>query len=252
MTEGIGVDKRDDDYRKELIELKKMRAENIEPGSEREKNPEIPSLPVTFSGKVKHYWFYYKYYLLAFIAVAVVTGISIKSCVNRVNPDISVICLTKNAVFENDIKVLEGALAKYAKDYNNNGRVDVTVIAITQNDENPQMNAAMQQKLMAEIAAGESYIYISDDTGLERFSQIGALHDLSGSFDNTVNEGKAVKITLSDILGGEKTVTLPESLYFSMRVYDTADTKKDNKKARNINNSLETFTAILKNHPVLE
>ena len=244
------MDKRDNEYRKELIEIKKKRAENMDPGSERILNPEPPPPPLTFSGKIKHYWFYYKFYLLAFAVVAIVTAVCIKSCVDRVNPDISVILLTENTILDDDLTKFETALGKYTEDYNNNGRVDVSVISITIGSQDTQYNYTMQQKLMAEIAAGDSFIYVSDDKGFDRFIEIDALGDIKSLSANTVKDGKAVSVNTKDILGDTEIGTLPESLYFSIRVYSEKDAAKENKKAKQINNSIETFSAIINSSPV--
>ncbi|MBE6904232.1 MAG: hypothetical protein E7480_06455 [Ruminococcaceae bacterium] len=243
------MDQRDKDYARELVKLKKQRAAQTEPETRATYIPQKPEIPKGFINKIKHFWFYYKFHFLGVVLALVCTAVCVGSCINKEKEDLTVLFLAGRSYLPEELAIMEESLEKYCPDFNNDSNVHIALIDVYIDENNPQYNYAMQQKLVAEVAAGNGVIYLADQKGLERFNEIKALVDLSDIAQNTVNNNTSV-IVPSSVFFGE--AAAKQDFYISLRYFEKADLEKTDKKATRIANSIEVFKNIINNNIIEE
>ncbi len=241
------MEQRDKDYARELIDLKKQKAALADPDTRQSNIHDVPEKPQGFVNKLKHFWYYYKLYLIGLLIALTITAVCVGSCVSREKEDITVLFLTDRAYFVEELMIVEQALEKYCPDFNNDNNVHVSLVNVYIDSNNPQANYTMQQKLMAQIAAGDAILYISDKTGLDRFNQIGALTELTDIAQNTVNDNKSVSIS-SKLLFGE--AAQETDFYISLRFFEKGEETADTKKGKRISKGIELFKNIVNNNVI--
>lgn len=183
---------------------------------------QVIKIKETPKSKWKNFWFYYKWHTYASIFIMIVLAVSIRSCVTRINPDISVMFLSSVPLAEQDNKLMENELAKYVEDYTKNGKNEVSLnnIYFSQNAADAQMNMAMRQKFIAELAAGDTVLYITDKTSIEEFTKnniLGKINDIEGAI--TEYDSTLIKLNVQKLFPNLSEYA-PKELYIGIRNYD--------------------------------
>ncbi|MDO4563543.1 MAG: hypothetical protein Q4C12_06875 [Clostridia bacterium] len=192
---------------------------------------------MTFQKKAENFWYYYKWHTIASVAIIITLFLGIKSCVDKVEPDVSIAYIASGYVNTEMFDDGKRALEKLVGDINGDGKEDVFLNAIMFSDEvNPQMTAALTTKAMFAIAAGESRVYILDLEHCETYADSGAFEPLEklGYTDGLRNEkGELYAVRLEhnerlNKLGFNDKI----ELYAALRVI--AETDAGNKNIENI------------------
>lgn len=138
----------------------------------------------TPKGKWNNFWYYHKWHVVIGIAVAAVVIGTVVSSMKTVQPDYTVGLISRIAYPDEVTNQLGQEMAKYGVDRNHDGKVVVQVVLYqiagqsasssgtasaasagnTQVD--PQMAAAYQVKLMADVQSGTSMIFLTDANSL--------------------------------------------------------------------------------------
>lgn len=143
-----------------------------------DKKPETPKK------KWENFWYYHKLHVLIAAAVVLLAAVFIAQSLQTVKPDYTVGMITSTAYSDSVIDTLQAAMQKYGKDLNGDGRVTVQInqYTISPSDGgtssglsgvNPEVQAAMQTKLVADLTTGSSIIFITDDASFRRQEQAG-------------------------------------------------------------------------------
>lgn len=123
--------------------------------------------------KLENFWYYYKVHVIVAVIVVVVIGVLVKQCSEVVEPDLTVMIASSSVnLTEQQLTSIENMLAKYTADVNGDGKkvVDCENFYLGENQD-PQMRYALMQKLMAEIAATDNSIFITDDNYYNQLMQ---------------------------------------------------------------------------------
>jgi hypothetical protein len=183
---------------------------------------QVIKMKETPKSKWKNYWFYYKWHTYASIFIIIVLAVSIRSCVTKINPDISVMFISSVSLEEADTKLIENELAKYVEDYTKNGKNEVSVnnIYFSKNAGEEQISMAMRQKFIAELAAGDTVLYITDKASIEEFTKnnvLGKINDIEGAI--TEYDSTLIKLDIQKLFPNLSDYA-PKELYIGVRNYD--------------------------------
>lgn len=192
-----------------------------------EPKPEPPKTP---RERFQNFWFYYKWWVLAIAAFAVLVGVTLWQTLTTPQPDVQVVLVTKDVLDEEAVKGLASSLTSFADDLNGDGRVlvDVENLALAQyvGGTTYGMAETNTQKLMAYFVSADAMFYIFDDPCYTRY-----LHNLMDTADEDATFFAAPGFEAAGIDPAEhywnwkddpRRATpwgerLPEDLYFGVR-----------------------------------
>lgn len=160
--------------------------------------------------KLKHFWYYYKFHVLALIFLVALISCSLTECANKIKYDLSISCYSSTNIDSTNLSLLTDELEKKANDINENGKVDVGVFVNIANLSIPsEQSQTIQMKISAEVAAGDSFGYILDEEYYKMFSDIYA-----GSVESVVpiSDIPIIKETF-DLKEGQKLYWATKTLY---------------------------------------
>ncbi len=211
-----------EEQRRRQRELVAVRARRQNPDAAAPVEQAAPEVPLTPSAKLKNFWFYYKYFLLAGVFLAGVLAVGITQCVTREKFDTQVVLFTYNTYTTSQIDAIEVELEKHGTDLNGDGIVNIQIIdcAYGENELFDQTQAKAT-KLTATIASnGEALLFITDD---KTYEYLNNLFD-TDFFENlglSGDDGRSIYLD-EEFYGSVNAATqgfaLPEGLKISRRV----------------------------------
>ncbi len=157
-------EKKDQEYRKELVELKKVRqgkAPNIF-AQEREAEAAAPKAPVTFGQKFSNFWYHYRGVVAVVVILFGVAGFFLWDVLSRPEYDLTTYI---SASYPMSImqEPFEKVLPQYAGDLNKDGKVLVGAGAATIKAEgervDKQFQTANQMKVMGALIVSYEYMF---------------------------------------------------------------------------------------------
>lgn len=124
--------------------------------------------------KWDNFWYYHKVHVIIAILILAVVIFSVWSTLKTVHPDYTVGMITQQYYPEEAINTLQDQMQKYGSDLNGDGRTVVQIVQyylapVSSSNSSgsamadPQVRVANQVKLEADISAGTSIIFITDD-----------------------------------------------------------------------------------------
>jgi len=115
--------------------------------------------------KWKNFWYYYKYHTIAVIIAALVIAYSLAECANQTKYDLNVSCYTATYINNSNIDLFTREIEKNIDDINENEEIDADVVVNMTDLANPsEQTQAVFMKFFAELAGGEAFGYILDET----------------------------------------------------------------------------------------
>lgn len=225
--------------RKELIRIIESR-ENTK--IEQQEKP-VYEKPQGAKNKYENFMYHYKWLLVAVIIGICIISVFIYDLVTKVDYDYTIMMAGSFYADGEDIDTIAENIQLYATDLNGNGSIDVNINPITistHENADPEMQSANQMKLMAELAAQTSYIYIFDDSIYESiFKDQGLFLPIEYNGQKT----DKIPVDNNKIFKGTKM----ESNNLYIGVFDnTQDNIKKEKQLEYYNASLELFNEIIK------
>ncbi len=154
---------------RDLIELKKMQAGQMEPGP---KPSEEAVEPKTFKEKVQNFFYHYKLAVIAGVFAAVVLGVLIGNLVTRVNYDAKVVVFSYDAGYNLYSTTIADYFEELYEDVNGNGEVDVAVIecSVSPNDA-PDFRTAKLTKLNTMLTVdADTLLFLMDEESIKHFT----------------------------------------------------------------------------------
>ena len=132
-----------------------------------------PERPDTPEEKLKNFWFYYKWWVLAIAALVVIVGVTLWQTLSTPQPDYQVALVTKDLLDDAVVDGLEKEMQKAAHDLNGDGRVLVSVenlpLAQYVGGTTYSLAETNTQKLMAYLVSADVMFYIFDEPCYTRY-----------------------------------------------------------------------------------
>lgn len=125
----------------------------------------------------QNFWEYYKVHMLFAVMITAMVAVGVKSCVNRVDNDLTVTYFGENAMLTP--AKFETYLDEWSEDIDGDGQVTVE---ISNNPfgkgENAETTTAFLQKIDADLIAGDPFILMTDEVFINRFVNMRSLQPL--------------------------------------------------------------------------
>ncbi len=192
-------------------------------------------------------WYYYKFHMLVALLLITATVIAVKSCAARKSYDVGVLLMTHG--YDTGFRGTDGLAQKIGEcvtDYNGDGVKNARIVAINYGKTANEVNSANAMR-SANLAAGDSFLYLMDRQNYTELKAGGFLADLnelggSGDFADAASCG---------ILDYDGSFAIAGQDYFlCLRVYDAARAEKDEKYAARYKAAQETISNLIKNSAV--
>ncbi len=206
----------------EFLKLKRMQA-----GEELEKEPKKELVPLTFSEKIKNFWYHYKAPTIIFTFLAIALAICIHQCASKPNYDAEVILYSNNAYSAEQVELLTEYMMQYFNDVNGDGQVQIVISDCSYTTDgtfDSTRSNTLATKLNATIASGfETQLYIVDNKYLEQLNTLAK--DYGGFFTDSTE----MPLAVSEITDSEG-YSFPKGLIIGKRVIK-GTTMENNKTA---------------------
>jgi hypothetical protein len=199
-----------------------------------------------FKKKLDNFWFYNKYKVYAGVFIAIVLIVTITQALSNKKADISILFVSDYSLSDQQTTAMKNALQKYTTDLDKNGEVVVGISPITVGKNvNPQMAYAGMQKLFAEIATGDSLVYLINDEQYQSLANQGAFENIKKLYPNIAGiEDYRMSWKNLAIRKLPEFKDMPDDLYFAMKsVLGTLD--KDKNKVSYVNASKDFLKKII-------
>jgi len=163
--------------RQERLELMKLKQGII--SEEDIPKEEVVQKEYSIWEKINNFFYHNKVYIIAVTAIAVIAVFLIYDLVTTVKPDVAVMFIADDAQVQFITADMEDVLAKYAQDYNGDGKIKIRV-SYTPASPTPEETSQLyyhgsdQVKLSAEFMGSDTIIVIGDDSS---FGVIGITPD---------------------------------------------------------------------------
>lgn len=157
---------------RDLIELKKMQAGEIEPGP---KPSEEAIVPKTVKEKVANFFYHYKFVVMLGTFLSVVAVILIVNLVTRVDYDSKIVVFSYNPSYS----YFNSKIAEYFEtvypDVNENGKVDIATIDCSVDPKDTsELKTGKLTKLNAMLSVeSDALIYLVDEESVKHFENLG-------------------------------------------------------------------------------
>ena len=170
--------KRDEQMRKERIELDKVKQGLIENVYAEEKKKEVVLKPKGTKQKLKNFWYHYKGAVIIAVALVTIGGYFAYDIITKPEYDATVVVATDGSMYLYQ-ELLEKDFSTYAKDYNGDGKLQIgaAICALRPKDTPDAKNEyamANRAKLTSMLASGEHILFLIDDVGYEHITQTQA------------------------------------------------------------------------------
>lgn len=175
----------EEQLKKDKIEILKKKQGLIESNDE-EKN-ENENKNISFVQKIKNFIFFNKWWLgLAVFAVALVSFLSFQ-LLTKEKPDLIVLLITDDTSLQNNSVKIEEFFEGYIDDFNNNGKIEVSVYDLPMNELEIKNDYTRGNAtgLSTQLQLGEAVIVITDDVANEYISSDDILLDLENQFPDS-------------------------------------------------------------------
>lgn len=137
----------------------------------REPNPLLAKMGID-ENKTRNFFYYYKYHIIIGLAVLLLIGFTVKSCVEKVNPDFMTVFIGQ--IDYTDTTKLYSQIKDAVPDIKEPGFDGAFITA----SGDAQQDYAMLMKSMAVMAAGGTDLLIADKANFEKFAKNGAFISL--------------------------------------------------------------------------
>ncbi len=169
---------------------------------------------VTTKKKIENFWFYYKWYVIGFIFLAVVTVVGIRSCNRKVSPDLYLLYARDVTGPSMQQTELEAWLGKMSDDLNEDGEKTASVLTTVTND---QWNSVTSSALLVQVNSGDAVLYLLTEKNYNLLHQNNVLQDLSDLGESAYLKDDRYCITKSGVLEALPTFTGEQELFLCLR-----------------------------------
>lgn len=165
--------------------------------------PEQPApMQNTPKKKWENFWYYHKWHVVVLLFVLFLAFIMIRDAMSP-KADYQIGMITAYSAPQEAINQMQKEIVKYGEDLNGDGRVMVQInnYVITPKDSGSEVEIANQVKLDADLAAGQSMLFLTDeDSFLEQQGQQHMFAKSDGSKPGPGEENsEEVRVPLADV-----------------------------------------------------
>lgn len=163
-----------------------------------------------------HYWFYYKYHLIAVLCAIIFVVSYARSCITAIDYDLKVQMYSQYMLVEEQTSAIEDKLREISGDATGNGKVEVMLLSqadLPESAENAEFNYATSMKFMADLEAADHNIYIVNKNYADKLTQ----QECMASRDLWAGD------VAEDLCYGESFVSLSGNKFFADLGVDTDD-----------------------------
>jgi len=153
---------------------------------------------MTFKKKVEHIWNYYKFLLLAIVALIIIIVAIINAIANPRPQTALFIAWSGGFVLDEQLTELTDTLTEQILDTKKNEIVEATFFFSSQDD--PMMEMANVQRLVAMLAAGSIDIFVLNHEQLVEYSENSFIQPLDITLEKVRAENPAVYNKIEDYL----------------------------------------------------
>lgn len=155
----------------EFLKLKKMQSGEISPEA-----PKEDIIPLTFSEKIKNFWYHYKAQTILAVFFSIAIAIGISQCASKPNYDTEIVLYTNNVYTTDQVQLLTEYLTPFFNDTNGDGEVLIALSDCSYTTEgtyDSTRSNELASKLNATIATGvETQLYILDEKNLAQLNKL--------------------------------------------------------------------------------
>lgn len=155
----------------DFLLLKKMQSGEIAP-----EGPAKEAIPLTFSEKIKNFWYHYKAPTILAVLLAAALAICVSQCVTRPKYDSEIVLYTNNVYTTDQVQLLTEYLRPFFNDINGDGEVLIVLSDCSYTTEgtyDSDRSNNLATKLNATIATGvETQLYILDEKNLAQLDKL--------------------------------------------------------------------------------
>lgn len=122
--------------------------------------------------KWENYWYYYKVHTVVAVFALIVLAVSVKSCVERVEPDLTVTYIGSGYIDDAVFTQNSAQISAINGDVNGDGQESVICVPISFADSaDMQVQSANMMKAELSVSMGESRIFLMEREYCERYAQ---------------------------------------------------------------------------------
>ena len=138
---------------------------------------------MSFKEKLEHIWEYYKFFIFGLVIILVISGSLINSLLINPQPQTALhISWNSGFIMHEQLTGLSDVLTARLIDEAKNETIVVS-LSLTSADD-PSIEMANQQRLIAMLAAGELDVFIVDEALLEEYSSFGFIQPLENLLED--------------------------------------------------------------------
>ena len=214
---------------------------------------------LSFTGKLEHIWYYYKWFILLGLAVVIFFLTCLTQCTNRKNYDATFMYVGPQSISSNYIGVVTDSVADImSEDYNGDGYKAATIIEVNLAPDSPstdteKLNKAMQyqtrgrERFYIERTTGTSVIYLVDEEIYYQLSKedflLVPLEEVLGFVPEKALDEKGIRISDLDCYKYTDICYLPADTVLCIRHKREGSMKDDNEKIYQAN--VDTFIDLI-------
>jgi|GEM_PF-174277 len=227
--------------------------------------------PLTKSAQRKNWWYYHKFIILGIVIAALAVFSFIYSIVSQVKPDYQIAFLTSYSLPDELMDEMEGYIAEYCDDRNDDGQVVVTLNTYvlgnpsSSSSEDATALQASVARFTADCTTAESIIFIHDEDSFNYISQMGmegfflyntgeAMPEDATDFENVMRNWSDIPAFAeftptsvdSEVASAEDVKTILERYRISVRS-NSPSIEKDEKLTAYYEDSLKLFQRLKDN-----
>jgi len=164
----------------------------------------------------EYFWDYYKIHTIATIFVIIIVLSTVSECVNRVHYDMQVDFISELGLSEDAQTKLQELMSEKTEDITGNEKQETFLYFLNMSyTSDPQMEQAMQTKLMVETACSEAYVFILSPKYVDYFNGSKIFMNSNEWTDKESINGEVVSLKDSSVLKELGIDT--ENLYIGIR-----------------------------------
>mgnify|MGYP000425222376 CR=1 FL=1 len=119
-------------------------------------------IPKDLKGKIGHYWYYYKWMIIAGICVAGLIILFLVQVVFKTRADYTIILGMDTYVMDEQVEPIREYLEQYAEDVNGDGKVKIDIYNMTGSLDDVQNRSLQSNRFFSEIQLGNVMLVITD------------------------------------------------------------------------------------------
>lgn len=159
---------------------------------EKDNSPQLDTEELTSSlrSRLSNFWYFYKWQTILFTIIIIGVIAALTQMSGNTEPDVAVMYVGPSYLTVKNKEDMAVAAQSYMTDYNGDGEksfhlLDISVVALSDgvNVYTYQANAEAQRRFTTEVTAGDSLIYILEESFYRKLIELNAIAKLSDVLD---------------------------------------------------------------------